>query len=172
MCRRELRLPLLSVALIAAGCRPPAPAEEGKGPRRTEPVPTIEPTPADPQDPHAAASPSERSPSDIDVVARWFEALVGGDVAGALAVSGVPFSLDRQRVVMTKAELKATYEEVVESKGARDLEPDTIVSMDLSERSPAYLGDDDVRNFLIHVEDERILVFLREADGLVVGFTD
>jgi len=103
----------------------------------------------------------------------WFIALMGGKVADVLAVSDVPFSWDRKKVIEDKADLEAMYEEVVAKKGARDVKPTKV---EVAAGSRAFLEKGMPKDrVVVHlfVEDERVAVCIRPGKELkVVGFSD
>jgi hypothetical protein len=76
-----------------------------------------------------AAAPEADAPRDAaaqEVAEAWFNAWMSGRTAVAASLSAVPFSFDKTQEVKTLAELKKLFDQIVESKGKRDLKPTSV----------------------------------------------
>lgn len=109
-------------------------------------------------------SKDERDGNAIQVAAAWFNSLMQGETAVTTTLSAVPFSFDKKKEIRTYSELKRRYDQVVESKGKRDLKP-TSVKIESSSADRVEV--------VLMIGDERVSVVVKPAETYrVVGFWD
>ena len=123
----------------------------------------------------AAVDGPQRAELATQVAAAWFDALLGGDVAVAGALSEVPFALDRKQVIETSAELDKIYRAILAKKGKRTIKPDAVRVA--AEKKEIVDGCVPVDVLIVEItiagDDERIRVAVRPGDTYkVVGFSD
>lgn len=106
----------------------------------------------------------ERDPDAVQVARAWFNSLVEGETAVTLALSSVPFDFDGHWSIESMTDLKNRYDEVIASKGRRDIDL-TSIEIESSSEGKAVV--------LIWVEDEKVRVEVESGDVFrVVGFSD
>jgi hypothetical protein len=121
--------------------------------------------------PDASAGPAAAS----DVAARWMEAMMQDQLDAAMALSGVPFSWDRNKLVESREDLRKRVREVMEEKDHADSKVGAaeLVTPSAEDLAKWYSGTDPVQVVRFPVGDgESVLVFVRRADQKVVGFSD
>lgn len=106
----------------------------------------------------------ERDKNATQVARAWFTSLMQGETAVATSLSAVPFSFDKKQEVKTLAELKKLYDQIVENKGRRDLNPESVKITSSS---------DEKVEVILMIEDEGIAVEVKPGEAFrVVGFRD
>ena len=110
-----------------------------------------------------------------DAAREWMNAMMQDRLDTAMALTGMPFSWDRRDLISSRDELRMKIAEVMRDKDHSQLTLGTeeLVTLDAAELSQRYRGSDPVEVVRFPVKgDESVLVFVRSADGKVVGFTD
>ena len=119
------------------------------------------------------AKDADREQNAKSVAKEWFKALMSGDVPTTMALSELPFALDRKRIIRNSQELKDVYEQVASKKGKRDLKPTKVTVF--TSKSEIIQGCIPVDALVVHIliEDEGVAVSVRPGDAYrVVGFSD
>jgi hypothetical protein len=104
--------------------------------------------------------------------AAYFEALTTGDVEKANSLAGIPFSLDRKRILNTADELNAIHKQIVESKGKRAVPKYRIAVTDKAPKLdpavfPKYVS------FRVVIDDESLDIYISVGEApKVLGFSD
>ena len=104
--------------------------------------------------------------------AAYFEALTTADVEKANSLAGIPFSLDRKKILKTAEEVGATHKKIAESKGKRPVPKYKIASTDKApkldpELFPKYVA------FRLAIGDESIDIYVSVGEApKVLGFSD
>lgn len=106
----------------------------------------------------------KRNNEATQIAKAWFTSFLSGETAVTTALSGVPFSFDKEQVVKSLPELKALYDEIVSTKGKRDLRPTSVT---IKSSSPQTV------EVLFMIENESIVVSVKPGQTLrVMGFSD
>ncbi len=173
---------------VCVGCAGAASASANRDASAGSPVQIVSSDDAHPASPparSAEAAPAGSSAAVVEVPVQgepaqavamaWFNALIAGDVPKALALSSVPFSFDKRKLIATRQELEAQFQTVADTKGERPVPRSTITAEhDGSRVASKYSGaETNLQAFRIVIEDERVLVFVRPSQPpTVVGFSD
>ena len=116
----------------------------------------------------------KQPPTAKEVAASYFEALVGGDVEKANALSTVPYSFDRKEVLTEKGQVEAKHKAIADKKGKRKVPEYTVA---VSTGAPAL----DRKVFPPHVayritiagDDEHIDIYVTKGKNpKAIGFSD
>ena len=106
------------------------------------------------------------------IASEYFRVLTSGDIKRANELIGIPYSLDRRKVLKTKEEVAAMHEKIIADKGKRKVPEFTIAKTD---NAPALEFAVAVKYFAyrVMVGDEHIDIYVTQGkDPRVIGFSD
>lgn len=123
----------------------------------------------------AGAAPADQKTAKQSAAA-YFEALTRGDVSKANELSAVPFSLDRKKVLTTKAAVKEVHEKILKNKGKRKVPKYSIAQTDRAPKLDRKTFPPYVAYRVTVMIDERkeiVDIYVSKAKRpMVVGFSD
>jgi hypothetical protein len=115
---------------------------------------------------------ADEPPKSQAQAAAYFEALTTGDLEKANSLAGIPFSLDRKRILKTADEVGALHKQIAESKGKRPVPKYKIATTDKAPKlDPALFPKYVAYRIVIGDESLDIYVSVGEAPK-VLGFSD
>lgn len=120
----------------------------------------------------SSASSAEDAPKGQAEAAAYFEALTTADVEKANSLAGIPFSLDRKKILKTAEEVGAMHKKIAESKGKRPVPKYKIASTDKAPKLDAELFPKYVA-FRLTIGDESIDIYVSADEApKILGFSD
>lgn len=120
----------------------------------------------------SSASSAEDAPKGQAEAAAYFEALTTADVEKANSLAGIPFSLDRKKILKTAEEVGAMHKKIAESKGKRPVPKYKIASTDKAPKLDAELFPKYVA-FRLTIGDESIDIYVSAGEApKILGFSD
>ncbi|MFN0016740.1 MAG: hypothetical protein ACKVP0_00690 [Pirellulaceae bacterium] len=120
----------------------------------------------------SAADAADEPPKSQAQAAAYFEALTTGDVEKANSLAGIPFSLDRKRILKTADEVNAIHKQIVESKGKRPVPKYKIAPTDKAPKLDPALFPKYVA-FRVVIDDESLDIYVSVGEApKILGFSD